>query len=508
MNRSPNAPKKRFGIWVRVSTDMQAQGDSPLHHEKRARAYAVAKNWEVVTVYDLSGVSGKSVMEHPEAKRMMADVKDGTIDGIIFSKLARLARSTRELLDFADYFKEHDTALVSLEESFDTSTPAGMLFYTLISALTQWEREEISARAKAAVPIRAQLGKNTGGQAVFGYQWKEGKLVPHPDEAPVRKLIYELFAEHKRLKTVARLLNEQGYRTRKGAQFTDTTLKRLLSDPTAKGEHRANYTTSSDRTKAWELKPESEWVMREVEPIVESELWDVCNALLEERAKAYKRPARRSPHLFTGYMYCSCGGKMYVLSNSRKYVCNDCKNKIAIDDIESIYHNQLTQFFLSSEEQAQFAQSAERAIHEQQTLIDTLRRELKKCEREMEKLYLLYLKDEISPEGFGERNRPLEERQAQLREELPRREGQLDKLKSDMLSRDVMVSEGRELFDEWDGYSLDKKKQIIEAITDSIVISDDTVSIHFGDYDPVENAVDLATHQHGFIAATSWKRAG
>ena len=70
---------KNVGIWIRVSTDDQAKGDSPEHHEKRARAYAESKGWNVVDVYHLEGVSGKAVMHHSEAKRMMEAIKKGTI---------------------------------------------------------------------------------------------------------------------------------------------------------------------------------------------------------------------------------------------------------------------------------------------------------------------------------------------------------------------------------------------------------------------------------------------
>jgi site-specific DNA recombinase len=88
---------------------------------------------------------------------------------------------------------------------------------------------------------------------------EDKKLVVDEKEAPVRKLMYELFREHKRRRPVARLLNERGLRTRNGSPFSGTTVDRQLRDSCAKGLRRANYTKSSGEGKGWKLKAKDEW---------------------------------------------------------------------------------------------------------------------------------------------------------------------------------------------------------------------------------------------------------
>jgi len=98
------------------------------------------------------------------------------------------------------------------------------------------------------------------------------------------------------------------------------------------------------------LKPKEEWIIRAVAPIVAESLWDEVNAVLGQQREKGKRPTRKTVHLFAGLCFCSCGEKMYVPSNSPKYTCYKCRNKIPADDLEAVFHEQLRGFFLSSEE--------------------------------------------------------------------------------------------------------------------------------------------------------------
>lgn len=470
---------KSIGIWIRVSTEDQKLGESPEHHEKRARYYAESKGWEIKEVYHLEAVSGKSVIAHPETQRMLNDIKEKKITGLIFSKLARLARNTKELLDFSEIFRKYNADLISLQESIDTSSPAGRLFYTMIAAMAQWEREEISERVAASVPIRAKLGKPLGGQAPFGYQWVDKKLIIDKKEAPIRKLIYELFIEHERKRTVARILNERGYRTRNGSNFSGTTIERLLTDPIAKGKHRSNYTRSLGKGRKWEEKENTEWIYNDIEPLISEETWNRCNNIITEQKKKYKKPTKKVAHLFTGIVYCHCNNKMYVPSNSPKYICYNCRNKIEENDLEEIYYGEIKNFLLSPKAINHYLANANTSLKNKQKLLNRTIEERSKIIKEMDKLVKLHIDGELPNEGFGRHYKPLEERLAQIDSQLPELQGEIDYIKIQYISSDEILTEAMNIYSNWSKLKHDEKRHIIETFTEKIIVEKNEITIDF-----------------------------
>lgn len=474
-SRDPRSSEgKAVGIWIRVSTEDQARGESPDHHEKRARMYVESKGWNVIRLYDLSGVSGKTVMGHPETQAMLEDVRSGRIRGLVFSKLARLARNTRELLEFSDYFKLHEADLISLQESIDTSSPAGRLFYTLIAAMAQWEREEIADRVAASVIVRAKLGKPLG-TAPFGYHWKDGKLSVNEEEAPLARRVFELFREHRRVKRVAAILNDGGFRSRRGARFSSSSILHILNTPTSKGMHRANYTKNIGGTKRWVLKPEGEWVWTPAPAIVDEALWEECNRILRERIKG-KKPSKSVTNLFAGLTVCYCGTKMYVPSNMPKYYCRGCHHKVAVDDLEKAFVDRLQTFFLDEGEVASWLADADDTLRTKEELLVRLEREQQRVKVESEKLYRLYQDDGLTTAGFKERNQPLAARTEQLADEVPRLQAEIDFLRIERYSAADISSRGRDYYAGWGGYSFEEKRQMVETVVSQITLGKEEIS--------------------------------
>jgi site-specific DNA recombinase len=347
-------------------------------------------------------------------------------------------------LEFADIFQHASADLISLDESIDTSTPVGRFFYTLISAIAEWERGEIGARVKASVGTRAKLGKSLGGEAPFGYRWNNKELVLDPDEAPVRKLVHELFAKEKRKLTVAKILNERGFRTRRGEEFSYTSVARMLTDPIVKGMRRVNYTESTGDGKKWKLKPTDEWIFNEVPRIISDELWDACNSILENITST--NPVRKKGiHLFSGVLYCQCKTKMYMRSKSPKYVCPNCKNKVDPNDLEKIFHNRLETFLFSDTEIQDQVQKERILIKDKEVLLEAQKREYQRLKQKVSNILDLYHDGKLSKDAFEEHHSPVYQNQIQVEQSMMELQGQIDALRMQSLDNVQVLSDAQNL---------------------------------------------------------------
>src|SRR5205085_461525 len=149
-------------------------------------------------------------------------------------------------------------------------------------------------------------------------------------------------------------------RTRKGRLWEEIQIKDMLTDSSAKGVYFFNRLK---RTKAWTgvLKPESEWGRVECPPIVSEEVWNEANRILEETRRSWKQPGRLPTQPFSKLAWCSCGGKMYARTDSPRYLCRKCNNKIAIPDLENVFHQKLKGFFAQPEKLAAHLRQSEQA---------------------------------------------------------------------------------------------------------------------------------------------------
>jgi len=83
-------------------------------------------------------------------------------DALVVWRLDRLGRSLGDLIAWAGWLAERDIALISLQESIDTTTPSGRLTFHVFGALAEFERNLIRERTRAGLAAARARGRRGG----------------------------------------------------------------------------------------------------------------------------------------------------------------------------------------------------------------------------------------------------------------------------------------------------------------------------------------------------------
>ncbi|MBQ4673314.1 recombinase family protein [Aeromonas dhakensis] len=104
-------------------------------------------------------VSGASD-DRPQLTLLLDYVKEG--DVVMVTKLDRLARNTRHLLEISEFLQHKQVALRILNLGIDTSTPTGKLMLTMIGAIATFERELMLERQAEGIELAKLRGVYKG----------------------------------------------------------------------------------------------------------------------------------------------------------------------------------------------------------------------------------------------------------------------------------------------------------------------------------------------------------
>jgi site-specific DNA recombinase len=215
--------------YIRVSTEEQSrEGVSMEMQAAKIRAYCDLNDLELIGIVEDAGISGKSIKARPGIQTVLNMVTARKVDAVIVYKLDRLSRNTVETLNMVSLIDKSDVALHSITEKLDTQSAICRFVVRTLASLAEMERDLISERTTAALQCKKANGEKTGGFDPYGYRSVEGKLVADITEQQVLNRIKALRAAGESTRAIARKLHEEGLTTRKGTQFSQSQIMRIL----------------------------------------------------------------------------------------------------------------------------------------------------------------------------------------------------------------------------------------------------------------------------------------
>lgn len=294
----------RVGGYVRVSTQEQAkEGYSVPAQTERLRSYCAARGWNCQEIYTDPGYSGAK-LERPALQRLISDVVHRNIDLVLVYKLDRLSRSQKDTLYLIeDVFLKNDTAFVSINENFDTSSAFGRAMIGILSVFAQLEREQIKERTQMGLAERAKSGLwHGGGNDPIGYDYipETNELRVNEYEAIQVKEAFELFVnQHCAYTKIIHIFREKGYHNKHGEWKYSNKLEMLLSNSLYIGV----------------LKWKGEEYPGTHPSLIDKDTFAKAQQLIQERKWRGKQNALTpfsSATLLSGMLYCGqCHGRYY-----------------------------------------------------------------------------------------------------------------------------------------------------------------------------------------------------
>jgi hypothetical protein len=316
------------------------------------------------------------------------------------------------------------------------------------------------------------MDKYKRGQSPYGFYWQAGQLLLEEAEAKVRSKAAELFLSLKSMGAVARELNSAGHLTRRGGQWSDMQVARILECPSAIGAYEINRTAEKADGKRRKTS-KTERLIVECEPILTREVWKRLTALIQEN-RTKRRTSEEEKAPLTGLVWCTCGQRMNKPSDSPRYKCGTCETLIAEADLEAIFAEDFAELLASHPILFGALETSPERRHTMAELLQ-LESELEEATARRAGVERMFTQSSISKDRFEELHLPLERQVRAL-------EGKIATLRSKLTEEPPSSAEKSPPMDWqslWSSWPTKKRRAIITSFVSTFVVGTDEVEIAY-----------------------------
>lgn len=300
--------KQVAAIYVRVSTDEQVQeGQSIQAQIEVLTQYCKLFGIKIFKIYKDLGLSGKNT-NRPGLEELIKDSKAKSFNTVVVWKISRLSRSLKDLLVLLDQFEHDGINFISYSEKFDTTTPVGRMTLQILGSIAEFERNTIVENVKLGLGEVARQGRKASCP-MLGYDYVDKDLQINPSEAETIRLIFDMYINRDiGISGIAKWLNVNGYKTKRGNNFGKDTVGDLLANPIYIGKNRHNIGT------------DKEYVVDGIhEPIIDIGTWEAAQAKRDRFKDVNERRHACGESLLAGFLSCpDCGSNMVVAYHRKK----------------------------------------------------------------------------------------------------------------------------------------------------------------------------------------------
>ena len=335
-------------LYVRLSREDgdREESDSIANQRDMLAEFAAAQDdLAAPAFYTDDGYTGTD-FDRPGFRRMMDDLRAGTVNCVIVKDLSRFGRNYVGVGEYLEQvFPLLDVRFISVNDRVDSfldPRSVNNLVVPFKNIINDEYCRDISNKVRASLDLKRRQGKFIGSFASYGYRMDpadHSRLLVDGQAAAVVRDIFDWFVGGMSVLGIAKRLNEMGvpnpsvYKRRQGMNYRhpasdkldglwpDSSVRRILRNRLYTG----TMVQGKNRIKSYKLHvseavPEADWieVAATHEAIIPAELFERAQALFTRDTRT--APAQKEVYLFSGFLRCAdCGRAMHRKTISQPY---------------------------------------------------------------------------------------------------------------------------------------------------------------------------------------------